>query len=88
MTVQDGGYLEEMLRTKPDHVLLNIMRMPHLWIKWEPQTLEHLMNPDACRALQLLLHKKLEQLSDYRDEQIAKASLIIKQQQQEEEEQQ
>ena len=86
MTVQDGGCLEEMLRTKPDHVLLNIMQMPHLWIEWEQGTLCRLMNPDAVKTMQLLLHKKIQLLSNFYDEQISEVALSIRQKQQQREE--
>ncbi len=72
-----------MLRTKPDHVLLNIMRMPNLWIEWEHDTLFHLMNPDACMTLQLLLHKKIDRLSSFYENQMTNAAKLNKEEKKE-----
>ncbi len=69
-----GTYVEEMLVSKPYETLDSIAKLPPIWAKWEDDELFLILGPEECLTAQLLLHKKLDRLTSFYENQLAKAA--------------
>ena len=55
--------------------LEKIVKLPPIWEKWNEVDLFKILGPDDCDTLQLLLHKKIDQITLFYEHQLAKAAI-------------
>lgn len=79
-----GTYVEKMLVLKPYTMLDSIAKLPPLWAKWDDDDeLSSILGREECLTAQLLLHKKIDRLTSFYENQMTKAAKLNKEEREE-----
>jgi hypothetical protein len=76
-------YVEEMLIAKSYATLDSIAKLPPIWAKWGDDELFPILGPEECLTAQLLLHKKIDRLTSFYENQMTKAAKLNKEEKKE-----
>lgn len=68
--------VEKMLISKPYAILDSIAKLPPIWANWNDDDLFSILGPEECLTAQLLLHKKIDRLTSFYENQMTKAARL------------
>jgi hypothetical protein len=71
-----SAYVEKMLVSKPYTTLDSIAKLPPIWAEWDDDELFSILGPQECLTAQLLLHKKIDRLTSFYENQMTKAAKL------------